>query len=107
MDEPSSSVHGNLSPRAALKLAKSQLDNARKTTDPELAEILYNESRAALSRMEHPTLNTLLSSDCSQDPSLREEITFVLAELDDMLASLKQPDTAQQNHAKARNPRYV
>ncbi|KAG0222018.1 hypothetical protein BGX31_009409 [Mortierella sp. GBA43] len=92
----SSSGHGNLSPRGALKLAKYHLENARKTTDPELVAMLYNESRATLSRMEQPTLETLLSSDCSQDPALREEITFILAELDEMLARLKQTDAATE-----------
>ncbi|KAI8353504.1 hypothetical protein B0O80DRAFT_487615, partial [Mortierella sp. GBAus27b] len=100
----SSSVQSSLSPRNALKLAKYHLDNARKTTDPDLVAMLYKDSRAALSQMDQPTLDTLLSSDCSQDPSLREEIAFVLAELDGMLASLRQPDMAQQTHAEARNP---
>ncbi|KAG0231962.1 hypothetical protein BGX31_005319 [Mortierella sp. GBA43] len=100
VDASSSSVQGSLSPQNALKLAKNQLENARKTTDPDLAAILYNESRAALSRMNQPTLEAFLSSDCSQDPSLREEITFVLANLDEMLASLKQSSATQEVHAE-------
>ncbi|KAI8353512.1 hypothetical protein B0O80DRAFT_426911 [Mortierella sp. GBAus27b] len=106
-DASSSSVHGNLSPQNALKLAKNHLENARRTTDPELAAILYNESRAALSRMEHPTLDTLLSSDCIQDPSLRDEITFVLAELDTMLACLRQSNVTQESCAEADDLRYI
>ncbi|KAG0222019.1 hypothetical protein BGX31_009410 [Mortierella sp. GBA43] len=94
------SVHGNLPPRSALKLAKSQLDNARRTTDPELAAMLYNESKAALSRMEHPTLGDLLSSDYSQDPSLREEINLMLAELDEMLVSLRQSNTTTETRVE-------
>jgi hypothetical protein len=106
VDASSSSVQGSLSPQNALKLAKNQLENARKTTDPDLAAILYNESRAALSRMNQPTLEAFLSSDCSQDPSLRGEITFVLAELDEMLASLKQSSATQEVHTETEDLRY-
>ncbi|KAG0211469.1 WD_REPEATS_REGION domain-containing protein, partial [Mortierella sp. GBA43] len=52
--------------------------------------MFYNEARAALSRMEQPSKETLLSSDSSQDQSLREEITYVLNELDKMMATLRQ-----------------
>ncbi|KAG0231965.1 hypothetical protein BGX31_005322, partial [Mortierella sp. GBA43] len=103
MADASSSVHGGLSPQSALKLAKHHLENANKTADPELAAILYNESRAALSRMTQPTLEALLSTDSSQDLSLREEITFVLAELDEMLARLRQSDTTHEATDDLRN----
>ncbi|KAI8353495.1 hypothetical protein B0O80DRAFT_426895 [Mortierella sp. GBAus27b] len=104
MADASSSVHGGLSPQSALKLAKHHLENANKTADPELAAILYNESRAALSRMTQPTLEALLSTDSSQDLSLREEITFVLAELDEMLARLRQSDTTHEATDDLRQP---
>ncbi|KAI8353491.1 hypothetical protein B0O80DRAFT_487605, partial [Mortierella sp. GBAus27b] len=87
------SVRGDLSPQIALKLAKSHLESAHKSSDSELAAALYNEARAVLSRMEQPTLD--------QDQSLRDEITYVLAELDGMLASLRQPDSAQVVHTEA------
>ena len=103
----SSSVQGDLSPQNALKLAKSHLENARRTTDQELSAIFYNEARAALSRMEQPTLETLLNSDSSQDQSLREEITYVLNELNEMMNSLKQLDETKTGHTAAEDLRYV
>ncbi|KAI8353493.1 hypothetical protein B0O80DRAFT_426893 [Mortierella sp. GBAus27b] len=98
MADASSSVQGGLSPQKALKLSKIHLENAHKAADPELTAMFYNEARAALSRMEQPSLDTLLSSDSSQDQSLREEIIYVLNELNDMMATLKQPDTIQADH---------
>ncbi|KAI8353500.1 hypothetical protein B0O80DRAFT_487611, partial [Mortierella sp. GBAus27b] len=97
----SSSVHGKLSPQNALKIVKYHLDNARKTTDPDLAEMLYNESRAALSRMAHPTLEVLLNPDYTQNLSLKQEITSALTELDELLACLKPPCVTQENQTEA------
>ncbi|KAI8353503.1 hypothetical protein B0O80DRAFT_487614, partial [Mortierella sp. GBAus27b] len=97
----SSSTHGSISPQNALKLVKYHLENARKTTDPDLIEIIYNESRAALSRMEHPTLEALLNPDYSQDLRLKQEVTSVLAELDDMLVSLRQVCVTQENQTES------
>ncbi|KAG0220846.1 hypothetical protein BGX31_010461, partial [Mortierella sp. GBA43] len=98
MDTLSTSTRGDLSPQKALKLAKTHLENAHKATDPELATMFYNEARAALSRMEQPSMETLLSSNSSQDLSLREEITYVLKELDEIMVSLRQLDSIQQAH---------
>ncbi|KAG0214739.1 hypothetical protein BGX31_001040, partial [Mortierella sp. GBA43] len=97
MNAVSTSARGDLSPQTALKLAKTYLENAHKATNPELTAIFYNEARAALSRMEQPSMETLLSSDSSQDQSLREEITYVLNELDKMMATLRQQDTTQEH----------
>ncbi|KAI8353509.1 hypothetical protein B0O80DRAFT_487618, partial [Mortierella sp. GBAus27b] len=99
-DASSSSVHGNQPLQNALRLAKTHLENARRTNDPELARSYHNESIATLSRMEDPTLETLLSSDFSQDSSLREEVIFVLSELDTMRASFRQSDTTEEGCAK-------
>jgi hypothetical protein len=88
----SSSVHGDLSPQNALKLAKAHLENAQRTDDPELAALLYNEARAALSRMKQPALEVLLSSGSNLDQYLSGEITYVVSALDQMLNGLKQYD---------------
>ncbi|KAI8353502.1 hypothetical protein B0O80DRAFT_487613 [Mortierella sp. GBAus27b] len=107
MDTLSTSTRGDLSPQKALKLAKTHLENAHKATDPELATMFYNEARAALSRMEQPSMETLLSSNSSQDLSLREEITYVLKELDEIMVSLRQLDSIQQAHTVGDDLRYV
>lgn len=108
MVDASSSTNGNLlPPQYALKIAKSHLENARRTTDPELVAIFYNEARAALSRMEQPTFETLPTSDSSLDQSLREEITFVTSELNEMLNSLSREDGTQATHTKTDHLRYV
>ncbi|KAK3824830.1 MAG: WD40-repeat-containing domain protein [Benniella sp.] len=88
----SSSIHGDLSPQNALKLARAHLENAQRTDDPELAALLYNEARAALSRMKQPTLEVLLSSGSNLDQYLSGEITYVVSALDEMLNGLKQHD---------------
>ncbi|KAF9362551.1 hypothetical protein BGX34_005942 [Mortierella sp. NVP85] len=88
----SSSIHGDLSPQNALKLAKAHLENAQRTDDPELAALLYNEARAALSRMKQPALEVLLSSGSNLDQYLSGEITYVVSALDQMLNGLKQYD---------------
>lgn len=86
----STSTHGDLSPQNALKLAKAHLGNAQRTKDPELAALLYNEARAALSRMKQPTLEVLLSSGSNLDQYLGGEITCVVSALDEMLNGLRQ-----------------
>ncbi|KAF9362550.1 hypothetical protein BGX34_005941 [Mortierella sp. NVP85] len=85
----SSSTQGNLSPQNALKLAKAHLENAQRTTDPELAALLYNEARATLSRMEQPTLEALLSSGSGVGHYLHDETQYVTSELNKMLNSLR------------------
>ncbi|KAK3824832.1 MAG: WD40-repeat-containing domain protein [Benniella sp.] len=85
----SSSAHGNLPPQNALKFAKSLLENAHRASDPELAAMYFNEARAALSRMEQPTLEALLSSDGDLDQYLRSETQYVASELSKMLNSLR------------------
>ncbi|KAF9355630.1 hypothetical protein BGX34_010335 [Mortierella sp. NVP85] len=85
-----SSAHGKLSPQIALKLAKAHLENAHRASDPELAAIFYNEARAALSRMEQPTLEALLSSGSDLDQYLGNETQYVASELSEMLNSLEQ-----------------
>jgi len=85
-----SSAHGKLSPQIALKLAKAHLENAHRASDPELAAIFYNEARAALSRMEQPTLEALLSSGSDLDQYLGDETQYVASELNEMLNSLEQ-----------------
>ncbi|KAG0002852.1 hypothetical protein BGZ65_002275, partial [Modicella reniformis] len=84
-----------------MKLAVSHLENARRTPDRELALMLYNEAETALSRMGQSTLRFLLSSDCNQDPSLREGIAYVVFELDKEFNSLGSQDKTQTNYKKA------
>ncbi|KAG0231964.1 hypothetical protein BGX31_005321 [Mortierella sp. GBA43] len=96
----SSSAREGLSPQNALKLVKLHIKNAHKATDPELSVMFCNEARAALSRMEQPTLEALLSSDSSQDQSLQEAIRYVLSELDEILAGLRRPDM-KADHTEA------
>lgn len=100
MSDACSSVYGNLSPQYALKLAKSHLENARRTTNPELVAVFYNEARAAVSQVERPTSNNL-------DQSLREEITQITSEVDKMLSSLIQEDGTQAAHSRTDHLRYA
>ncbi|KAK3824840.1 MAG: WD40-repeat-containing domain protein [Benniella sp.] len=85
----SSPAHGQLSPQIALKLSKAHLENARRTSDPELAAIFYNEARVALSRMDQPTLEALLGSGSDLDQYLHEETQYVTSDLNEMLNSLR------------------
>ncbi|KAK3824833.1 MAG: hypothetical protein J3Q66DRAFT_436038 [Benniella sp.] len=85
----SSPAHGQLSPQIALKLSKAHLENARRTSDPELAAIFYNEARVALSRMDQPTLKALLGSGSDLDQYLHEETQHVTSDLNEMLNSLR------------------
>ncbi|KAF9362548.1 hypothetical protein BGX34_005939, partial [Mortierella sp. NVP85] len=89
MLETSSSAHGKLPPQNALKFAKSLLENAHRASDPELAAMYFNEARAALSRLEQPTLEALLSSNGDLDQYLRGETQYVASELSGMLNSLR------------------
>ncbi|KAI8353494.1 hypothetical protein B0O80DRAFT_426894 [Mortierella sp. GBAus27b] len=103
----SSSAREGLSPQNALKLVKLHIKNAHKATDPELSVMFCNEARAALSRMEQPTLEALLSSDSSQDQSLQEAIRYVLSELDEILAGLRRPDMKADHTEAIGDLRYV
>ncbi|KAG0221350.1 hypothetical protein BGX31_009977 [Mortierella sp. GBA43] len=94
-DASSPSAHGSLSPQNALRLAENHLKNARMTTDLELATLYLNESRAALSRMEDPKLDTLLSPDFGQDSSLLKDVISVLSELGMMPPGSRQLEMTQ------------
>ncbi|KAI8353501.1 hypothetical protein B0O80DRAFT_452263 [Mortierella sp. GBAus27b] len=107
IDTLSTSSRGSRSPQKALELAKVYLENARKATNPEFVTTFCDEAKAALSRMEQPSMETLLSSNSSHDQSLREDINHILNELDEMMASLKQLDSTQAVHKDTDNLRYA
>ncbi|KAG0220847.1 hypothetical protein BGX31_010462 [Mortierella sp. GBA43] len=106
IDTLSTSSRGSRSPQKALELAKVYLENARKATNPEFVTTFCDEAKAALSRMEQPSMETLLSSNSSHDQSLREDINHILNELDEMMASLKQLDSTQAVHKDTDNLRH-
>ncbi|KAF9996965.1 hypothetical protein BGZ65_007459 [Modicella reniformis] len=94
----SSSDNVALSPEKGLRLATSHLENARRTTDPELALMICNEARIALSRIERSTLEALLRTDSNQDQTVCGEAAYVVSELDKMLTTLGSQERTQASH---------
>ncbi|KAF9956338.1 hypothetical protein BGZ65_002796, partial [Modicella reniformis] len=89
----SSSAGDNLSPENAKKLANFHLEGARKTTDPDLALLLYKEAEMVLARMERSTTDSLPRTDCIQDQSV----------LDKMSTSSLPHDRLQDRYNKVKN----
>ncbi|KAF9985171.1 hypothetical protein BGZ65_011527 [Modicella reniformis] len=100
MIDDSSSDSGVLSPENGLKLAMSHLENARKAADSDLALMLCNEARVALSRIERFTLEALLRTDINQDQTLCGEAAYVVSELDKMFTTLESQDKTQASYRK-------
>ncbi|KAF9936566.1 hypothetical protein BGZ65_002270, partial [Modicella reniformis] len=86
----SSSSGGDLSPENGLKLATFHLENARKTTDPDLALLLYKEAEMVLARIGRSKKEGLPRTDCYQDQSAREAIANVTSEVDQMSTGRKE-----------------
>ncbi|KAF9929450.1 hypothetical protein BGZ65_005793, partial [Modicella reniformis] len=99
----SSSASGDLSQENALKLATFHLEGARKSTDPDLALVLYKEAEMVLARMKQFTMAGLPRTDCNQDQSIREGIANAVSELDKMSTSSCFWDKLQTRCKKVKN----
>ncbi|KAF9920401.1 hypothetical protein BGZ65_011298, partial [Modicella reniformis] len=103
----SSSAGDDLSPENALKLATFHLEGARKTTDPDLALLLYKEAEMVLTRMERSTTDSLPGTDCDQDHSVYEGISYIISELDKMSTSSCSRDKLQAICKKVKDLRNL
>ncbi|KAI8599573.1 hypothetical protein EDD21DRAFT_355337 [Dissophora ornata] len=84
-----------LSPQTALEAAKSHLENARGTSNSELAQMYCSDAQTALDRIRTSVRKALVSSVSVEDRAIRNEIASTYFELGELLGNLKHRDKAQ------------
>jgi hypothetical protein len=89
-----SSPRGNLSLQKALDLANLYLDNACKSTDPEIILVLCHDTEVSLSQAKRAGKHV-------EDKAMRQGIATVYIELGDLLDSHGHRDEAQTFYKKS------
>ncbi|KAG0352355.1 hypothetical protein BGZ54_002822, partial [Gamsiella multidivaricata] len=96
-----SSSGSTRSPQKELEVANTQLENARKANDPEIALQFCSDAKAALSRTKRAAKKALASPQSGADQTLRDGIANAYLEHGKLLDSLGYSAMAQTSYKKA------
>ncbi|KAI8602825.1 hypothetical protein EDD21DRAFT_403343, partial [Dissophora ornata] len=95
LSSPFSPWRSVLSPQATLEVAKSHLENARRTSNSEPALTYCGDAQATLARIRTSARKALVSSVNAEDRAMRNEIASAYFELAEILDNLKRHSKAQ------------
>ncbi|KAI8600638.1 hypothetical protein EDD21DRAFT_354377 [Dissophora ornata] len=107
LSSPFSPWRSVLTPETALNLANIHLENARKTTSPELTLALCNDAESALARIRTSARKTYVSSSRDEDRALCNEIATTYFELGKLLEGLGRRIKAQTCYKNEEKWGYV